>query len=505
MASLVTATLFLSGCDNSMSSPSEDATDRVKTMSEQSIDVQEKQGYENTSTADSITTGGTYTFSGAIDPINISATKDDDIEIILDNVNITSSTQPPIYINEAKDVTITLAENSNNIITDNRTTTEGTEDFPNAAIYSMSDLKITGETNSSLTVFGNLNDGITSKDDLDITEANITVSSKDDGIIGKDSVEIIKSTISVTSGGDAFKITNYETEGKGFANFETSDITISAGDDAVHAVTSIHFISGTMDIVKSYEGLESELITIDGGKISIVSDDDSINVADMGYQTEEEKAAKAARSASKLARIEQEENGNTVEQGQIQAGDRPPRGERPEGEQGDRTGGGADENTFSDGKLIINGGTLIVNSNGDGLDSNGSIFINGGEIIVEGPTHSVEGALDTDEIFQVTGGDLLATGSSGMAQAPDETSTQSVLQINFDTEQSSGTNISLIDSNGSEIFSFTPSKVFQSVVYSSAQLQQGETYSFMIDGDEFTKVTLESIVTKYGVTAGRTR
>ena len=305
-----------------------------------------------------------------------------------------------------------------------------------------------------------------------------------------------ESIISIISGGDSFKISNNENEEKGYAIFETSDITLSAGDDAVHAVSSIHFKSGKMDIQKSYEGLESQLITIDGGEIFITAEDDAVNVADLGPQTAEEKAAKAARSASKLARANQEAGGENGEQ--MQRGNRPTRGERPEGETGKQESGAPQEPEFPEGKLIINGGKLVVNSSGDGLDSNGSIIINGGEILVEGPTNSTEGALDTNDDFTVNGGELLATGSVGMSQAPDETSTQSVIQINLETIQTAGTTIVLQDESGTELFSATPSKVFQSITYSSAQLTQGKTYSFLINGEKELEITLESIITMHG-------
>ena len=76
---------------------------------------------------------------------------------------------------------------------------------------------------------------------------------------------------------------------------------------------------------------------------------------------------------------------------------------------------------FSKDDLTINGGYLYVNAGGDGLDSNGSIERTGGTVIVNGPTNDGNGPLDYLGTFNISGGLLVAVGSSGMAQAPSAT------------------------------------------------------------------------------------
>ena len=72
--------------------------------------------------------------------------------------------------------------------------------------YSKDDLTISG--NGTLTVNGNYNNGIVSKDDLKITGGNITVTAVNNGIKGKDSVRIKDGNIKVTAGGDGIKTDN---------------------------------------------------------------------------------------------------------------------------------------------------------------------------------------------------------------------------------------------------------------------------------------------------------
>lgn len=47
----------------------------------------------------------------------------------------------------------------------------------------------------------------------------------------------------------------------------------------MHADDTLSISSGTIDITRSYEGLEGAKVLISGGKISIVASDDGINAA----------------------------------------------------------------------------------------------------------------------------------------------------------------------------------------------------------------------------------
>ncbi len=48
----------------------------------------------------------------------------------------------------------------------------------------------------------------------------------------------------------------------------------------------------------------------------------------------------------------------------------------------------------------------------------------GGTVLVNGPTNDGNGSLDYDGTFDISGGILVATGSSGMAQMPSDSSSQ---------------------------------------------------------------------------------
>ena len=199
---------------------------------------------------------------------------------------------------------------------------------------------------------------------------------------------------------------------------------MSTSDDGITASKDIVINEGTVSITKSYEGIEAANITINGGNVSVTSSDDGINTS------------------------------------------------------GGSDTSSSDDNpwgTSTDASLNINGGNIYVNSSGDGLDSNGSIYITGGTVIIEGPTDDGNGSIDKGDgngcTASITGGTVLAIGSSGMA-------------VNFDSGSQCSALVSLSGDSGTEIkvddgsdFSYTASKKFECVVYSSASMAQGKTYT----------------------------
>jgi hypothetical protein len=169
-----------------------------------------------------ITSAGTYKISGSLtDGQIIVAAEGAEVTLILNGVDIHCSSNAPIYVKSAKDTFIVLADNTENSVSDGSTYVFEVvgEDEPNAAIFSTSDLKISGE--GSLDVYGNYNDGIASKDELKIESGTIIVTSVDDGVRGKDNIVVEDATITINAGGDGLKSDNQEDAAKGFIFIET--------------------------------------------------------------------------------------------------------------------------------------------------------------------------------------------------------------------------------------------------------------------------------------------
>lgn len=153
---------------------------------------------------------------------------------------------------------------------------------------------------------------------------------------------------------------------------------------------------------------------------------------------------------------------------------------------------------FSKDGLVINGGIVHVNASGDGIDSNGTITINGGEIYVDGPTSGGDGALDYADTCEINGGILVAAGSIGMATAPTSGSTQYSVNATFSTTYNGGTKVTVKDSSGNEVLTYTPAKNFQSFVFSTDKLKSGETYTIYAGDTQEGTFTVSDITTTVG-------
>ena len=221
----------------------------------------------------------------------------------------------------------------------------------------------------------------------------------------------------------------------------TSDVVINAGafnitsgDDGVHSDTNLTVNGGTITVEDSYEGIEAGVITINDGEVSVTSSDDGFNAS----------------------------------------------------------------TTLTDPDITINGGVVYVNASADGLDSNKNLTINGGTVYVDGPSEDMNAAIDigteNQGIFVINGGTVTAVGSSGMLENADSSSTQQTITYVFSEKLEEGTVITVSDSSGNEVASFTLIKSASAVTYSSADLVSGETYTFTA-GDQSGEITTDSINT----------
>ncbi len=179
--------------------------------------------------------------------------------------------------------------------------------------------------------------GIKSDNEVNISSGNITISSHDDGIQASGGVTLENGS-----------------NGVGSVNISGGNVTITSDDDGIHADYCLNITGGYIKIIDSYEGLEANIITIDGGVCEIKASNDGIN-------------------ATKIS---------------------------------------------EDPYIYFKSGTVYINADGDGIDSNGNIVMTGGYLLAIGPTNGGNGVLDFDGSFTMSGGYLLACGCSGMDQKP---------------------------------------------------------------------------------------
>ena len=141
-----------------------------------------------------ITVPQEYTFDGSCDEgqivVNVDKTNyvDGVVTLNLEGLTLSNSSTSPIYVESIdKECVIASKNGTTNLISD------GTSSYTNAdggvgAIYSKDDLKFKGK--GELTVNGNCEDAIVSKNDIKIWNSTLNVNAIDDGIRGKDAVKI---------------------------------------------------------------------------------------------------------------------------------------------------------------------------------------------------------------------------------------------------------------------------------------------------------------------------
>ena len=182
-----------------------------------------------------ITQAGEYTVSGLLSEgqIVVDAADDAEVTITLNGTSITCSTGSPIYIKNADNVKIKSEENTYNCVVDAReeASDDASDDAGNAAIYATCDLKFVGK--GALSVTGNYNNGIQSKDDLSIKNVTIKVTAVNNAIKGNDAVDIESGEIiAISKKGDGIKTSNSSLSSKGK---QKGIVTISGGNIDVYA------------------------------------------------------------------------------------------------------------------------------------------------------------------------------------------------------------------------------------------------------------------------------
>jgi hypothetical protein len=124
-----------------------------------------------------------------------------------------------------------------------------------------------------------------------------------------------------------------------------------------------------------------------------------------------------------------------------------------------------------------------------------------GSVIVNGPVANNNGALDYLGTFKVTGGFIVAVGSSGMAQAPSNSSTQPSVILNLESSQPANTMVHIETNNGDDILSFVPLKSYQSVLLCSAELKNGSSYTVYTGGSS-TGIAIDGLISEGTYSAG---
>ncbi|MCM1287996.1 MAG: carbohydrate-binding domain-containing protein [Clostridium sp.] len=384
---------------------------------------------------------GVYHITGSLSDgmIIVDSDKTEKIQLVLDGVTIHSDTSAAIYVRQADKVFVTLAEGSVNELSSGDSYVAIDDNSIDAVIFSKDDLTLNG--NGALTITSPAGHGIVSKDDLAITGGDYHITAKQHGLAANDSVRIADGTYEIDAKEDGIHADDSDDAATGFVYIENGSLTINAGDDGIHGTINIKVAGGTIDIPTCNEGIEARVVEIAGGSINIVSSDDGLNAAS--------------------------------------------------GSSDSTSAGGGFFDADSGAAIIISGGTVSVDAEGDGIDSNGSLEISGGTVYVAGPVSDGDSALDYGTTAKVTGGIIVMYGSSGMAVNFSEAEQGTIMSV-VDAQQA-GTDICIKDAVGTEIVSLTTKKKYSSVIISTPDIKEGETYT-LTAGAYSETITMDSLL-----------
>ena len=445
-----------------------------------------------------------YYLSGQTSDGSFSLESDSDFQLVLNGVDITSSTTVPLNLAKKVDREIIVASGTTNILTDN------TDSDGKAAVNTKGTTIISGS--GSLTVNANKKHGISSDYDITIDGPTLTINHSAEaskGLKSDTNIILLDGDVTIVSSGtltlepldngyDATYCTSIGADG----NFEMSggnlSITLPVSNDAGRGIKvdgDIIINDGVINILSNSNGdtYTNSEGNIDSYKSCCIKADGDIRIIDGDITLE------ATGSGGKCIDAEGAiyigvENGDTdlvmdmkttgekfYESGYGENADYAnPKILKAEGDlyvyggniniYTENDGGEGLESksvvyilggyiiidTYDDainGKVSvqIDGGILYANSRGnDAIDSNGTMTINGGLVVAVGQM-TPEGAFDCDQnTFKITGGTVIGVG--GHHSTPTSSAcTQRALVYNGITN---GTAVRIVNENNEDLMTF---------------------------------------------------
>lgn len=199
-----------------------------------------------------------YSITGSLDGnIVIDVGNEYKFELIFNGFTITSSSSNPIIIISGDEIQLTAKKDTINYIYDYRKAIDSTDStLYLACLYSLVDLELAGK--GKLEIYSENNNGVHTKDDLQVKNLSLNVVCMDNALKGNDSVTIESGIIKlVAKAGDGIKTTN------------------SHINENENQKGNITILGATLDIYAACDGIDSAydvLINKDSATVNVYTD-----------------------------------------------------------------------------------------------------------------------------------------------------------------------------------------------------------------------------------------
>ena len=314
---------------------------------EQSPDLSSAKTIQvSSNNTDTITEAGIYILTGNAEnyTVRIEAGKEDKVQLVLDNLTVTNTSTPVIYVVSADKAFVTTASGESTLSVTGAFTADG-DTNTDAVIFSKDDIVFNGT--GSLNIVSANGNGISGKDDMKFTGGTYNITSALDSIEANDSISIYDGSFTIRSGKDGMHSEDSDDDTVGWICIKGGSFSITASSDAIQAMTLLQIDGGSFDLSAS-EGLEATYIRINDGNVNINASDDGIN---------------AARKSNSFGTPTIEFNGGNITVA---------------------VGQGNTDAIDANGNIIVNGGTINVTAQMSSFDYDGTAQYNGGTIIING-------------------------------------------------------------------------------------------------------------------------